>query len=49
MSAVVLARMGVKFFICDSTDYASHQYGRGDAIQPRVMEIWQVRIRLSNS
>ncbi|KAL1734208.1 FAD binding domain-containing protein [Schizophyllum commune] len=33
--------MGVKFFICDSTDYASHQYGRGDAIQPRVMEIWQ--------
>ncbi|KAI5824351.1 FAD/NAD(P)-binding domain-containing protein [Schizophyllum commune Tattone D] len=41
MSAVVLARMGVKFFICDSTDYAGHQYGRGDAIQPRVMEIWQ--------
>lgn len=41
MSAVVLARMGIKTFICDATDYASHQFGRGDAIQLRVMEIWQ--------
>ncbi|KAL1742576.1 FAD binding domain-containing protein [Schizophyllum fasciatum] len=33
--------MGAKFLICDSTDYAGHQYGRADAIQPRVLEIWQ--------
>ncbi|KAI0055304.1 hypothetical protein BV25DRAFT_1843048 [Artomyces pyxidatus] len=41
MSAVTLARMGIRPFVIDATDYADHEYGRSDAFHCRAMEVME--------
>ncbi|KAI0051414.1 FAD/NAD(P)-binding domain-containing protein [Auriscalpium vulgare] len=41
MSAVTLARMGIRPLVVDATDYADHQYGRSDAFHCRAMEVME--------
>lgn len=41
MMAMTLARMGIKPTVIDAAGYESHEYGRADALQPRLMEVMQ--------
>ncbi|KAG6834834.1 hypothetical protein H0H93_007085 [Arthromyces matolae] len=41
MTAMSLARMGIRPIIIDGAGYDAHEYGRADALQPRSMEVLQ--------